>query len=104
MTGNSALYLDFNEDLEEGVHNYQFVGRIGSFCPIVAGQGAGLLMRFKDDKYYAATGTSGYRWLEAETAIELGLTDKVDYAYADSLIKAAKTNISKFGDFDKFVS
>ena len=104
VTGSSAIYLDLNEDLEEGEHNYQFVGRVGSFCPIVPGQGAGQLMRLKDDKYYAVSGTKGYRWLEAETAVVLRLTDKIDYSYSESLINAAKNNISKFGDFNDFVS
>ena len=34
----TALYLDMNEPLAEG-HDYQFVGRIGSFCPILPGNG-----------------------------------------------------------------
>lgn len=28
-----AIYLDKNEDLAEGEHNYIFVGRVGQFCP-----------------------------------------------------------------------
>ena len=35
------LYLDMNEQLNEGDHNYIFVGRVGQFCPIKAGCGGG---------------------------------------------------------------
>ena len=60
------IYLDMNEDLEEGQENLIFVGRVGLFCPILDGKGGGQLFRVKDDKKYAITGTKGYRWLESE--------------------------------------
>ena len=56
-------YLDA---IEKG-HNYKFIGKVGQFCPVVEGAGGGRLMRFADGKYYAATGSTGYRWLESET-------------------------------------
>ena len=52
--------------IDEG-HNYRFIGKVGQFCPIKDGCGGGLLMREKDGKYYAATGSKGYRWLESES-------------------------------------
>ena len=104
VTGKSALYLDMNEELKEGEHNYIFVGRVGSFCPVESGTGGGLLMREKEGKYYAATGTSGYRWLEAETVKNLGLSDQIDTSYHESLANDAIEHISEFGNFDKFVS
>ncbi len=104
VTGNSALYLDMNEELPEGEHNYQFVGRIGLFTPVEKGTGGGLLMRYKDDKYYAATGTKGHRWLEAEVVKDLGISDQIDTAYHEKLVEEAIKDISKFGDFDSFVS
>lgn len=104
VTGNSALFLDMNEELAEGEHNYQFVGRVGLFCPVESGTGGGLLMREKDGKYYAATGSKGYRWLEAEAVQALGLSDQIDTSYHDSLVTDAIEHISKFGDFDDFVS
>lgn len=103
VSGNSALYLDMNEE-NENEHNYQFVGRVGLFCPVEPGTGGGLLMREKDGKYYAATGSKGYRWLEAEAVKDLGLSDQIDTSYHDSLVADAVEHISKFGDFDKFVS
>lgn len=104
VTGNSALYLDMNEDLKEGEHNYQFVGKVGLFCPVESGTGGGLLMREKEGKYYAATGSKGYRWLEAEVVRDLGLSDQIDTTYHDSLVADAIEDISKFGDFSLFVS
>jgi hypothetical protein len=104
VSGNSALYLDMNEGLPESEHNYQFVGKVGLFCPVEEGTGGGLLMREKDGKYYAATGSKGYRWLEAEVVKDLGISDQINTSYHDSLVADAIENISKFGDFEKFVS
>jgi hypothetical protein len=100
----SALYLDMNESQEEGEHNYHFVGKVGLFCPVVPGAGGGLLMREKEGKYFAATGTKGFRWLEAEVIKELDIADKIDYSYFNQLVSEAIKHISTFGDFEKFVS
>ena len=99
---DSALYLDMNESNEEE-HSYRFVGRAGSFCPILPGRGGGLLMRFKDGKYYAAAGTKGFRWLEAETVQKMGKEDDIDSSYYDKLADEAVKTISKYGDFSEFV-
>jgi hypothetical protein len=104
VTGNSALYLDMNEDLAEGEHKYQFVGRVGLFCPVESGTGGGLLMREKEGKFYAATGSKGYRWLEAEVVSNLRLSDQINTAYHEGLVNDTIEHISQFGDFDKFVS
>lgn len=104
VTGSSSLHLDMNENLPEGEHNYHFVGRVGLFCPVVSGAGGGLLMREKEGKYYAATGSKGYRWLEAEAVNDLGISDQIDTSYHESLVADAVEKISKFGDFDKFIS
>lgn len=104
VTGKSALYLDMNEGLEEGEHNYHFVGRVGLFCPVEEGTGGGLLMREKDGKYYAVTGSKGYRWLEAEVVKDLGLSDQIDTSYHENLADKAVAHISEFGDFNWFVS
>ena len=97
----TALYLDFNEDLDEDTHDYQFVGRIGRFYPVKPGTGGGLLMRAKDDKYYAATGTKGYRWKIAELVTERE-RDQIDMGYFQTLLDNAVDEISKFGDFEWF--
>ena len=96
------MYLDFNEDLPEGEHKYQFVGKAGSFCPMKPGCGGGLLLREKDGKYYAVTGTKGYRWMEAEVVKELHKEDDIDQSYYIALVDAAVETISKYGDFEIF--
>lgn len=99
----SALYLDMNEQLSDGEHNYHFVGKVGSFCPIKLGLGGGLLLRQKDDKYYAATGTKGYRWLEADVVSAFNKEDLIDRRYFLELVNEAVADISVFGDFDWFI-
>lgn len=100
----TALYLDMNEDLPDGEHEYHFVGKAGSFCPIKPGAGGGLLMREKEGKYYAATGTKGYRWLEAEMVTQLNKEDDIDTSYQRKLVDDAITTINKYGDFEWFTS
>ena len=92
-----------NPLIAEG-HNYQFIGKVGSFCPIKVGCGGGLLVREKDGKYYAATGSKGYRWLEAEMIKELGRESDIDRSYYDNLVDAASETISSYGDLEWFVS
>lgn len=95
-------------EIEKG-HSYQFVGRVGLFCPVIDGVGGGLLLRNQNDKYYAVTGTkrkdgTPYRWLEAEQVQKLDISDKIDRSYYDSLVDDAVAAISKYGDFNVFVS
>lgn len=96
------MYLDFNEDLPEDEHKYHFVGKAGLFCPMKPGCGGGLLLREKDGKYYAVTGTKGYRWMEAEVVQELHKEDDIDQSYYMALVDAAVETISKYGDFEIF--
>ena len=100
----STLYLDMNEDLGEDKHNYIFVGKIGRFCPIKPGCGGGILYREKEGKYYAATGTKGYRWLESEMVWELNKLDDIDEKHFIEMADTAKDTIQKYGDFEWFVS
>ena len=126
----TALYLDMNEDLadvgdledkrkkmiKEGLdtteldkqiakgHNYIFVGKVGQFCPIKPGCGGGQLVREKDGKYSAATGSTGYRWLESEMVRELHKEKDIDEHYYISLVDDAVETISQYGDFEQFVA
>ena len=100
----STLYLDMNEELGEDEHNYIFVGKVGRFCPIKPGCGGGILYREKDGKYYAATGTKGYRWLESEMVFELNKLDDIDEKHFIEMADTAKDTINKYGDFEWFVS
>ena len=103
-TVTSSLYLDMNEGRPEGEHNYRFVGKVGSFCPIKPGCGGGLLMREKDGKYNAATGTKGYRWLEAEEVKSLHKEKDIDKSYYQKLVDDAVKAIALYGDFEWFIS
>lgn len=85
-------------------HNYIFVGKVGQFCPIKPGHGGGLLMREKDGKYYAATGSKGYRWLESEMVKQMGRQDDIDRSYYDKLVDDAAHNIAQYGDLEWFIS
>lgn len=109
MSVSTALYLDRNEQLPEGEHSYNFVGKVGSFCPIKPGCNGGELLRIgkdKDgnDKYSAATGSKGYRWLEADMVYSLGKRDDIDMSYYQKLADDAIETIGKFGDYNWFVS
>jgi len=99
-----ALYLDMNENLPEGEHNYYFIGKAGAFCPVRPGCGGGILLRVTEDKYYAVTGSKGYRWLEAEMIKELGREDDIDRDFYNGLVDIAVKDISKFGDIEWFIS
>lgn len=103
----TALYLDTNEDLEEGKHDYHFVGKVGSFCPIKPGCGGGILLRETATKtgevsYASAVGAKGFRWLESEMVKALGKEDCIDRSYYNQLVDAAVKDISNYGDFEWF--
>lgn len=115
----SAIYLDVNEGLPEGEHDYHFIGKVGNFCPIKPGCGGADLVRTSTDKngntkYDSVTGTKGYRWLESETVKILNKQDDIDRSYYDEMVNAAiygkgsgkdrKPGISDFGDFERFVA
>ena len=99
----TALYLDMNEHLPEGEHDYHFIGKVGLFCPIKEGCGGGILLRKADEKYHAATGTKGYRWLESEMVRQLNKENDIDIGYYDSLVTEAIGTISAYGFYDWFV-
>lgn len=86
-------------DIPSG-HNMQFVGRVGRFCPIKPGCGGGILYRVQDGKNYAAAGTTGYRWLEAEYVKKYGLEDSIDMSYFTRLVDEAADAIAEVGDED----
>ena len=100
-TVQTALYLDMNENLGEGEHNYIFVGKAGSFCPIKPGCGGGELVRLQGDKYYSATKAKGWRWLEAED-VQGNHEEDIDMEYFDKLCKDAIKHINEFGNFEEF--
>lgn len=91
------------ELIDEG-HDYRFIGKVGSFCPIKPGCNGGILYREKDGKYSAATGSKGYRWMESEMVKDLGKEDDIDRSFYNKLVDDAVDAISQYGDFEWFVS
>lgn len=110
----TAIYLDRNENLPDGEHDYRFVGKVGSFCPIKPGRDGGILVRESKDKegntkYDSVTGTlkpdkTPYRWLEAEFVEKLEKQDDIDKSYYRKLVDDAIAAISQYGDFERFVA
>ena len=102
-----VMYLDFDA-VQQPMHNYQgrhFVGRTGRFVPVTEEAGGGLLLRVNEDKSYAVSGTKGYFWIEAEMATRSGDSYVgIDWSYYDNLIVDARKSISKFGNYEEFIS
>lgn len=102
---STALYLDTNENLPEGEHDYHFIGKTGQFCPIKPGCGGGYILRDAGNGKFAFTeGTKGFRWLESEFVSEFNKQDDIDRSYYNRLVDKAVETISKFGSFDAFVA
>ena len=95
--------VELIEELPEGEHDYRFVGRVGQFTPIKPGCGGALLMREKDGKYNAATGTKGFRWMESKMVKEAGKESDVDISYYARLVDDAKASINEYGDVYEFM-
>lgn len=96
-----AMYLDFSKDEDQS--ELVYVGRTGSFVPVK--EKGGRLLRIKDDKSYAVTGTKGYRWMErtSQNSIE-PYEDKVDFSYFEKLKDDAMAAIDYYTSIDKFLS
>jgi energy-coupling factor transporter ATP-binding protein EcfA2 len=105
-----AMYLDrpdiscigeeYVESEEPDHRRMRHIGRTGRFVPVL--QGGGTLYRVKDDKYYAVTGTKGYRWIEAEVAQTIPDL-QIDMSYFTKLANEAVKTIETFGSFEEFV-
>lgn len=104
------------------------IGRSGMFVPISPRQNkivGGTLLRIKNGKEYAISGTKGYLWLEAEMLRELlgdeldrmsfehldqaepgtgSIADIIDMSYFSQLAEDAAQHIDEFGSFEEFVS
>lgn len=123
----SSMYLDMNETLADGEHDYHFIGKVGSFCPVVDGSGGGILLRDTgvnpDDypkvsgsngkekittydmaRWAAVTGTKGYRWMEAEMVKQLNKEDSIDISYYERLANDAINTMAQFGDVTEFIN
>ena len=85
-------------------HAYIFIGKVGQFCPIKDGCHGGLLMREQNGTYYAATGTTGYRWIESEMVRDMHKEADINREYFDTLVTDAVHDISEYCDFEWFRS
>jgi hypothetical protein len=100
----SKMFLDFTDvetDLPLDNGRLRFVGKIGLFVPVKTG--GGMLVRESDDKYYAVSGTKGYRWMEAEVLKAAGREDDIDKDYYKHLVDDALAQIAKYGDTEQFL-
>jgi hypothetical protein len=128
VSSGSAMYLDFDESQATPNNPYKgmhFIGRVGMFLPVHEHVGGAKLVRVKDGKSYAVTGTKGYLWLEAEMVRQLKMTaidrllfedltdaingtgsliDIVNMGYYESLVDDAMVTLEKFGDYYEFVT
>lgn len=100
---SSALYLDFNEELPAGEHDYHFVGRIGKFTPVKPECGGAVLLReVSPGKYAFANDSKDYRWMESSMVEEnQGIIDISFYA---KKVDDARAAIEEYGDVDEFIN
>ena len=103
VTSPAIMYLDFNEGLPEGEHNYVHIGRVGSFVPVIEGVGGGVLLRKNGESYTSVVGTKGYRWKESDIVKSLENEDQIALAYYYRLIDEAITSIKTYGPIESFV-
>jgi hypothetical protein len=100
-----TMYLDREDQKNENIPldftRMRHLGRTGRFVPVL--EGGGTLYRVKDEKYYAVTGTKGYKWIDAEIARSISDL-KIDMSYFEKLKDEAIKTIEVFGSFDDFVS
>lgn len=101
----TAMYLDMNENLPEGEHNYVFIGKVGLFAPVI--KNGGILVRESVDKegnvkYSSVNDSKNYRWLEVPETISPEFIKNIDKTYYIALADDAKKHIEEFGDFESF--
>ena len=96
----TAMYL------ENDSGDLQFIGRVGNFCPLKSGNR--LVKEAKDKegnvKLDSVTGAKDYLWAESEFVRTNGLEKDIDMSYFNNLVDNAVDAISKYGDFEWFVS
>jgi energy-coupling factor transporter ATP-binding protein EcfA2 len=94
-----TMYLDFTES--DDISKMTHVGRTGSFVPVL--EGGGNLLRVKDGKTYAVTGTKGYKWVIRDVALEREAEKSldIDMTYFNHLQDQALEAINKQGSFEE---
>ena len=103
----TALYLDFGSThpmySESAQQAPAFIGRVGRFSPMLPDTGGGVLLREKEGKFYAATDSKGYFWMESEMVKALGKENDIDLSYFNSKVDAAMSQLAKYGDAEWFL-
>lgn len=101
IQGNMYLDREDHEDNEDlDYRHMRYLGRTGRFVPVA--QDGGTLFRVKDDRYYAVTGTKGYKWIEADIAKAMDNV-QIDMSYFEKLKDDAIKAIEQFGSYEEFV-
>lgn len=98
-----SMYLDFDGTRE--IDSMVYVGRTGSFVPVE--NGGGELLRVKEDKQYAVTGTKGHLWITREMAVQREKEGSlnIDMSYFNKLVDSAEKALEKFGQtFEEITS
>lgn len=107
-TSFERAWKEVKEEVDKG-HDYHFIGKVGQFCPMKPGSGGGILVRqtdgyFSESKYTSATGAKGFYWMESEMVRQLHKEDLIDRGFYNDLVNTAVATISKYCDFEWFVS
>lgn len=108
---SSCMYLNMNTDIpneDVKAENMQFIGKVGSFCPMKKGYGGYLLReavdkKTGDKKYGYVNGTKGFYWLESDMVKELNKEEYIDRTIYNKLVDEATSTIEQYGDFGRFV-
>lgn len=100
----TALYLDFSSEEAamalDDQDDLEFIGKVGSFVPIMEDRGGARLLRKAVDKYDSASGAKGYYWLESTMVEENNKQQDVDMSYYTKMVDAAIDNLKQYGDVD----
>lgn len=119
----SQIYLWFSDEdydtpmalskqiKELTIDDCRFIGRVGSFVPVL--ESGGTLLREKDGKFFSVTGTKGYLWQERdvyETAnggmpghADLVDFSNIDFGYFNHLVEDAIEKVQQYVDIDEFI-
>jgi len=97
------MYLNFKDISDDPpiISEMHHVGRTGVFVPVTVD--GGRLLRIKDDKSYAVTGTKGHLWIERDTAKHIPDLP-VDMSYFENLAEKALNAIAAFGGIENLLS
>lgn len=116
QTKESKTYIvmDDNEGKGDDYHNYKFVGKVGSFVPVVDGSGGCELFSVKETgktdtgepilSYGAVPKTKGYRWVESEALQDTDYENVIDKSYFRVMCDEGKAMIDEYMPFEEFIN